>query len=159
MSKPVTAAPVGPYHVDEMTIEDAMDISMWRAPGPWAVQDSLETPRPDEGFWVVRDSGNQLVGYCCFGIKARPLGLSAAPGRLDVALGMAPEYTGRHLSQEFATAVVRHSLQVAESRRLRCAVAEWNERVVGPPRRSGSHSWVSTGQGRPQHTTYYVYEQ
>lgn len=159
MPKPVTA-PVAPYHVSEMTIEDAMEISMWRAPGPWAVQDSLEPPRPGEGFWVVRDSTDQLVGYCCFGIKARPLGLDAAPGRLDVALGMAPEFSGRHLSQDFAKAVVRYSKDVAESRRLRCAVAEWNQ--VGR-RTAEAVGFQLVGQhvvkGGRNTTTYHVYEQ
>ena len=67
--------PAAPYRVDELSIEDGLDIAMWRTPGPWAVEDSLTSPRPDEGYWAVRSANNALVGYCVFGEKARPLGL------------------------------------------------------------------------------------
>ncbi len=125
MAKEASAL-VAPYHVTELTVEDGMDIAMWRTPGPWAVQDSLEPPRPDEGFWSVRDATDHLMGYCCFGEKARPLGLDYAPGKLDVALGMDPQLSGQHLSRDFAAAVVSHAREVADSRRLRCAVPLWN---------------------------------
>lgn len=151
--------PVAPYSVSVLTIEDAMDIAMWRAPGPWAVQDSLEPPRPDEGYWAIRDAGNLLVGYCCFGEKARPLGLDAAPGRLDVAFGMDPRYAGRSLSRDFAAAVVQHARGVAENRKLRCAVPEWNAKARHT---SESAGFQVTGQhevrGGRTVQTYLVYE-
>lgn len=123
---PATLTPVPPYRVTELSIEDGMDIAMWQAPGPWAVQDSLEPPRPDEGFWAVRDSKDALIGYCCFGKDARPLNLPATAGRLDVSLGIAPRFTGKHLSGEFAQTVVDHARNVSQGRRLRCVVPEWN---------------------------------
>ena len=92
--RPDVAAPL---RVSELTIEDGLDIAMWRAPGPWTVEDSLLAPRPDEGYWAVRDAANQLVGYCCFGEKARPLGLPAKVGTLDVALGLDPSRIGHGL--------------------------------------------------------------
>ncbi len=152
-------APVPPYTVDVLTIEDAMDIAMWRAPGPWAVQDSLQPPRPDEGYWAVRDSKSRLIGYCCFGETARPLGLDHAPGRLDVALGMDPQYAGRHLSGGFADAVIEHARVVADTRKLRTAVTDWNAK--------GRHTAESAGFGLTgKHevvggrttATYFVYE-
>lgn len=152
--------PKAPYSVDVLTIEDAMDIAMWRTPGPWHVQDSLQPPRPDEGYWAVRDADNRLVGYCCFGETARPLGLAHAPGKLDVALGMDPRYTGRHLSAAFAAAVIEHARKVADSRGLRAAVQDWNAK--------GRHTSEAAGfQMVGQHevkggrtvTTYVVYEQ
>lgn len=152
-------APRAPYAVSVLTIEDAMDIAMWRAPGPWAVQDSLQPPRPDEGYWAVRDADDALIGYCCFGEQARPLGLEAAPGRLDVALGIDPRYAGRALSRDFAAAVVERAREVADSRRLRCALPEWNAK--------GRHTSESAGfqlvgrhevKGGRTTTTYFVYE-
>lgn len=89
-----TTAPVAPYTVAELSIEDGMDIAMWRTPGPWAVQDSLQSPKPDEGYWAVRDAKNQLIGYCCFGETAIPLRLEREPGTLDVALGISPASLG-----------------------------------------------------------------
>ena len=154
-----TETPVTPYAVSVLTIEDAMDIAMWRTPGPWHVEDSLEPPRPDEGYWAVRDAQNRLVGYCCFGETARPHGLAAAPGKLDVALGLDPRFAGRHLSGDFAAAVVDHARKVADSRGLRCAVQDWNAQgrrtseAVGF-RMVGTHD-VTGGR---QTTTYFVYE-
>lgn len=121
-----SASPVAPYHVSKMSIEDGLDIAMWRTPGPWAVEDSLQTPREDEGYWAVRDAEDLLIGYCCFDEAARPLGLDANPGLLDVALGLSPTLTGRNLSRDFAAAVVERARSVAEDRGLRCAVASWN---------------------------------
>jgi len=123
------AVPVSPYRVTELSVEDGMDIAMWKTPGPWRIQDSLETPRPDEGYWAVRDATDRLIGFCCFGEDARVPGLAGSSKLLDVALGLAPELTGRRLSKEFAAAVVAHARKVAEDRKLRCVVAAWN--VVG----------------------------
>ncbi len=153
------ANPVTPYSVSVLTIDDAMDIAMWRTPGPWHVEDSLEPPRADEGYWAVRDSENKLIGYCCFGETARPLGLAAAPGKLDVALGLDPRYAGRHLSGDFAEAVVSHAREVADSRGLRCAIHDWNAQ--------GRHTATAVGfkmigqhevTGGRQTITYFVYE-
>ncbi len=147
------------YSVDALTIEDGLDIAMWRTPGPWAVEDSLTDPRPDEGYWAVRDGSGALVGYCVFGSKARPIGLPAKPGTLDVAIGMAPQYTGRHLSGDFARAVVQRGRDVADDRKLRCAVAQWNA--------VGRHTTEAAGfklvgmhevKGGATTANYYVYE-
>lgn len=120
------ATPVAPYHVSKMSIEDGLDIAMWPTPGPWAVEDSLQTPRDDQGYWAVRDAKDLLIGYCCFDEAARPLGLGAKAGMLDVALGLSPTLTGRNLSRDFAATVVERARSVAEGRGLRCAVASWN---------------------------------
>ena len=124
--RPPRADPVPPYQVTELSIDDGMAIAMWPTPGPWTVQDALQPPRPDEGYWAVRDATGRLIGYCCFGEAARPLGLDPSPALLDVALGLAPQLTGRHLSRSFARAVVEHARRVAEDRGLRCSVASWN---------------------------------
>lgn len=120
------ATPRTPYRVTELTIDDGLDIAMWPTPGPWAVQDSLQIPRSDEGYWAVRDAGNQLIGFCCLGEAARAPALPADPAVLDVALGLEPRLTGRRLSTDFAATVVAHARAVAGERGLRCSVASWN---------------------------------
>jgi RimJ/RimL family protein N-acetyltransferase len=112
--------------VAELSIEDGLDIAMWRTPGPWAVQDSLEAPRPDEGYWAVRDARDMLIGFCCLGEAARAPALAADAALLDVALGLAPQLTGQRLSHDFAAAVVAHARRVAGERGLRCTIASWN---------------------------------
>lgn len=116
-----------PYHVRQLTIEDGMAIASWRYPGPWAVYDALEAPQVDEGFWAVEDATPALVGFCCLGQAARVPGMDSAIGVLDVALGLRPDLAGRGLGRDFAVAVVAHAHDVADGRRLRCVVAEWNE--------------------------------
>jgi hypothetical protein len=102
---------------------------MWPTPGPWAVHDSLAAPRIDEGYRAVRDADDTLIGFCCLGEAARAPSLVADAAVLDVALGLAPQFTGRRLSHDFAATVVAHARAVAGERGLRCTVPSWN--VVG----------------------------
>lgn len=158
-ARPAAKTPTRPYGVTPLTIEDGLDIAMWRTPGPWAVQDALEPPRDDEGYWAVRDAHGDLIGYCCFGEAARPSGLRAEPGKLDVALGLAPMLTGRHLSRDFATTVVDRAKQIAEGRTVRCAVASWN---TAGRRTTESAGFTLRGvhevQGGASVVSYFVYE-
>jgi GNAT superfamily N-acetyltransferase len=55
--------------------------------------------------------------------------MPAAIGTLDVALGLDPALAGHGVSRLLADAVVERARAVAETRKLRCAVASWN--VVG----------------------------
>lgn len=124
--KPATPPPRTPYRVTALTIDDGLEIAMWATPGPWAVQDSLAMPRPDEGYWAVRDAEDTLIGFCCLGEAARAPALPADPAVLDVALGLAPRFTGRRFSTDFAATVVAHARAVAGERGLRCSIASWN---------------------------------
>jgi len=118
------AAPA--HRVRPLAIEDGMAIAAWPNPGPWSVADALEPPRPDEGFWAVDDAEGRLAGYCCFGEPARPPLLDQDPGALDVALGLRPDLRGTGAAGPFALAVVARAHDVADGRRLRCAVARGN---------------------------------
>lgn len=144
-----------PLRVRPLTIEDGMDISMWRYPGPWMVYDALEAPQADEGYWAVCDSADRLVGFCCLGDAARPAGLEAAPGKLDVAIGMKPELTGQGLGAELGRAAVEYALGVSDGRRLRCAVREWNDRGLEAARAAG---FVAVGQHDVGGQRYVVLE-
>ena len=126
-----------PLRVRPLTIEDGMEIAMWRYPGPWMVYDALEAPRPDEGYWSVCDADGRLVGFCCLGDAARPPGLEPAPGALDVAIGMKPELTGRGLGADLGRAAVAYAREVCDGRRLRCAVPDWNDRGLDAARAAG----------------------
>lgn len=150
---------VPPLRVSELTIEDGLDMAMWRAPGPWTVEDSLKPPQPDEGYWAVRDAEDKLVGYCCFGEKARPLGLPAKLGTLDVALGLDPTMSGHGVSRLLAAAVVEHGREVADNRTLRCAVASWNA-VGRHTTEAAGFTFVGTHEvkGGSAVVTYHVYE-
>ena len=126
-----------PLRVRALTIDDGMDIAMWRYPGAWAVYDALETPQPDQGYWAVCDTDDRLVGFCCLGDAARPAGLDAAPGVLDVAIGIRPELTGHGLGTALGQAAVAYAAQVSDGRRIRCAVRDWNDRGLDAARAAG----------------------
>lgn len=126
-----------PLTIRALTIEDGMDIAMWRYPGPWAVYDALETPRPDEGYWAVCDDTDRLVGFCCLGDAARPVGLDPDRGALDVAIGVRPELTGRGLGPKVGQMAVAYARRVSDGRRLRCAVRDWNHAGLEAAREAG----------------------
>ena len=120
-----------------------MAMAMWSPPGPWALPDSVGDPPPDEGYWAVVDAAAALIGYCCLGDAARPAGLPGAPGRLDVAIGLRPDLTGRGLSDELGRVAVDYARSVSAGRGLRCAVAE--ENTVGL-RAAGGVGFVAVGR-------------
>jgi RimJ/RimL family protein N-acetyltransferase len=141
--------------VRPLTIEDGMDIAMWRYPGPWAVYDALEAPRPDEGYWAICDEDDRLVGFCCLGDCARPVGLEAEPGALDVAIGVRPELIGQGLGAEVGAVAVNYARQVSDGRRLRCAVRDWNSAGLDAARRAG---FVEAGKHTVQGQRYVLLE-
>ncbi|HLF40492.1 MAG TPA: GNAT family protein [Acidimicrobiia bacterium] len=145
-----------PLQVRPLTIEDGMDIAMWRYPGPWAVYDALEEPRADEGYWAVCDAGGRLVGFCCLGDCARPAGMEPALGTLDIAVGLKPELTGRGLGAQLGRVAVDYATSVADGRRLRCAVRDWNQRAVDAARAAGFTPVGEHDAGGPR---YVVLEQ
>ena len=120
------AAATPPLRVRPLTAEDGMAMAMWSPPGPWALHDEAGDPPPDEGYWAVVDAADALVGYCCLGDAARPPGLDAAPGQLDVAIGLRPDLTGRGLSDELGAVAVDYARSVSAGRGLRTAVADTN---------------------------------
>jgi len=141
--------------VRPLTIEDGMDIAMWRYPGPWAVYDALEAPRPDEGYWAVCEDDDRLVGFCCLGDAARPVGLEPDPGALDVAIGVRPDLTGQGLGSEVGRKAVDYARQVSDGRRLRCAVRDWNHAGLEAARQA---SFVEVGEHAVEGQRYLVLE-
>ena len=128
---------------------------MWRYPGPWAVYDALEAPRPDEGYWAICDYGRHLVGFCCLGDAARPVGLEPDVGALDVAIGVRPELTGQGLGTEVGRTAVGYARQVSDGRRLRCAVRDWNQAGLDAARHAG---FVESGEHAVEGQRYLLLE-
>ena len=60
-----------PFRVRQLTIEDGLALATWSSPGAWHIEDALEAPEPDEGYWAVVDSRDNLLGFCCLGAAAR----------------------------------------------------------------------------------------
>lgn len=136
------ADPVPPFRVRQLTIEDGLALASWSSPGAWHIEDALEAPEPDEGYWAVVDSGDALLGFCCVGGAARVPGAPQDDRVVDVAIGIRPQLAGRGWSGELGRAAVGYAASVALDRRLRTTLPDWN--VVGQhAARQAGFNWVA----------------
>jgi GNAT superfamily N-acetyltransferase len=122
-----TAAPVPPFHIRQLTIEDGLALAASPHPAAWQVYDALEPFPPDEGYWAVADCRDALLGFCCLGEPARAPGETGHPAVLDIAIGIRSDLTGRGCGVDLGRAAVDYARSVAFDRRLRTTVPEWND--------------------------------
>jgi len=148
--------PVPPFRVRQLTIEDGLDLASWSRPGAWHIEDALEAPEPDEGYWAVVDGSDALLGFCCVGAAARVPGAPQDDYVVDVAIGIRPQFAGRGWSSELGRAAVRYASSVALDRRLRTTVPEWNEVGRHAARQAG---FASVGTREWNHQLYEIFEQ
>ena len=153
---PAVADPVPPFRVRQLTIEDGLALAGWSSPGAWHIEDALEAPEPDEGYWAVVDSADALLGFCCVGGAARVPGAPRDDWVVDVAIGIRPQLAGRGWSGELGRAAVRYAASVALDRRLRTTVPDWNEAGQHAARQAG-FSWIETRTYQQQR--YEIFEQ
>ncbi len=118
--------PVPPLRVRQLTIEDGLAVASWSSPGAWHIEDALEAPEPDEGYWAVVDDHDDLLGFCCLGAAARVPGQPADEWVLDVAIGIRPQLAGRGWGGDLGRAAVGYARSVALDRRVRTTVPDWN---------------------------------
>jgi GNAT superfamily N-acetyltransferase len=123
--------------VRQLTIEDGLAVAGWSSPGAWHIQDALEPPEPDEGYWAVVDSGDHLLGFCCLGAAARVPGQPEDEWLLDVAIGIRPQLAGRGWGGDLGRTAVAYARSVALDRRLRTTVPDWNDLGQHAARRAG----------------------
>ncbi len=123
---PTVPDPVPPFRVRQLTIEDGLAVASWSSPGAWRIEDSLEAPEPDEGYWAVVDSADHLLGFCCLGAAARVPGQPEDEWVLDVAIGIRPQLAGRGWGGDLGRAAVAYARSVSLDRRVRTTVPDWN---------------------------------
>ncbi len=152
----VKAEPVRPLRVRPLTIEDGLTVASWSSPGAWHIEDALQTPEPDEGYWAVVDARDELLGFCCLGAAARVPGQPADDWVLDVAIGIRPEWAGRGWGGDLGRAAVAHARSVALDRRVRTTVPDWN---VAGQRTARQAGFVECGTRTDRDRTYLVFQQ
>ncbi len=153
---PTVADPVPPFRVRQLTIEDGLAVAAWSSPGAWHIEDALEAPAADEGYWAVADDRGALVGFCCLGSAARVPGAPQDDWVVDVAIGIRPELAGRGWSGELGRAAVDYAARVAVDRRLRTTVPEWNDAA----RRAALHAgFARTARRVYEQRPYEIFEQ
>ena len=129
--------PMAPFRVRQLTIEDGLALAGWSTPGAWHIEDALQAPEPDEGYWAVVDAQDTLLGFCCVGMAARVPGQNEDPWALDVAIGIRPQLVGRGWGAELGRAAVAYASSVALDRRLRTTVPDWNAAAQRAAEHSG----------------------
>ncbi len=148
--------PAPPLRVRQLTIEDGLDLASWSSPGAWHIEDALEAPEPDEGYWAVVDSNDTLLGFCCVGGAARVQGAPQDDYVIDVAIGIRPQLAGRGWSGELGRAAVAYAASVALDRRLRTTIPEWNAAGRYAAQQAG-FTWVANQVWDNQQ--YKIFEQ
>jgi RimJ/RimL family protein N-acetyltransferase len=75
-------------------------------------------------------AGADVVGFVCFGPEGRVRGQHDVPGTLDVGMGLAPDRLGRGVATALLPEIVRFARERFGARRLRAAVAAFNDRSL-----------------------------
>jgi RimJ/RimL family protein N-acetyltransferase len=114
---------------------DAAAIATWQYPPPFDFYDSGGDPQdylpPDAlglGYYVIETGEGELVGFCCLGPEGRVPGQVDEPGTLDVGMGVRPDAVSQGLASQALPLVLDLAREVPSTRRLRTAVAAFNER-------------------------------
>ncbi|WP_028596431.1 GNAT family N-acetyltransferase [Paenibacillus assamensis] len=135
------------YHFYPMTEEYASIICTWKYSAPYSIysmDDSNECIcelMNDEYFYAL-DSDNQLVGFICMGKSARvpggyPTGIYEYDDRLDIGLGLRPDFTGGGRGQLFLLQGIDYLKQHHHAQNLQLVVATFNERAITVYERAG----------------------
>ena len=121
-----------------LTPDEGRAIASWAYEPPFDLYNlvadeavDLLTTRDDagSGYYPVQD-GDAVVGFVCFGPEARVRGQHEEPGTCDVGVGLAPTSLGQGLGTGLLPVVLRFAVEKFAPRRLRAAVASFNERSL-----------------------------
>nr|WP_240896098.1 GNAT family N-acetyltransferase [Kineococcus siccus] len=120
------------------TPAEALSVAAWTYPPPFDLYDvdpaktELFTARDAEGLgcYPAVDGDGTVVAFCVLGPEARVRGQRPEDGILDVGLGVHPAQTGRRIGSDLVEQVVTLARDLARHRRLRAAVATFNERSL-----------------------------
>lgn len=119
-------------------------ILTWRYEPPYELYDMSSGPpnaivlaeaidyflQPDYHFLaMIRQPGDELVGFCSFGEDGQVSGGDYSIAAVDIGMGVHPDYTGRGLGAMFAGVAIDYALAAFAPSRLRVTIAEFNRRA------------------------------
>ena len=113
--------------VRSLAPSDTDAISTWRYPGRDSTYDVKHLVTAEHGYWAVA-RGEELVGYCCFGLAARVPGVDEEEGTLDVGYGLRPDLVGQGLGRAFVLAILGFAGTEFAPVRFRLLILHWNRR-------------------------------
>lgn len=125
------------YQISPMTGYHANSILHWFYAPPYSLYGFIYTEEAAfelicGNYFSCCDEDGQLVGFFSFRTAAQIPTVEASPyspDRLDMGLGMNPDYCDRGLGREFVRAGMAFAQQYF-SMPLRLTVACWNERAI-----------------------------
>lgn len=128
------------YRVKPLEECHAWEILTWKYPPPY---DFYNPPQDDRGasyvkqfinpelqFHAVIDQGENLIGYCSYGLDGQVPGGNYRDDALDIGIGMRPEFTGQGNGAEFFDAVLLHAMNTLNPEKVRLTVAKFNQRAL-----------------------------
>ena len=119
--------------------DDARKILSWRYEKPYefynpdsseieaSVQEFLD---PNNAYYSITNSNNELVAHCCFGMEARVNGGDYSVEALDIGLGMRPDLTRRGLALRAMDAILNFGRATFAPNLFRVTVAEFNKQAL-----------------------------
>jgi [ribosomal protein S18]-alanine N-acetyltransferase len=127
--KSLVFTPITEPEAREVLNWDYPDIGTLYRPDPNEMEDDIRVLlTPTYNYYVARDVGGYLVGFCCFGEDAQVWGGDYTHNALDVGLGLNPELIGRGLSHQFLAAILDWGRQTFAPECFRATIATVNVR-------------------------------
>jgi [ribosomal protein S18]-alanine N-acetyltransferase len=129
------------YRLTAMTAPFTAQVAGWRYPPPYDTydlgpEDMSHLLQAEHRYHVVWD-GDDVVGYCCFGVDATVPGGDYSRDALDVGWGMRPALVGHGRGSGFVAAIVGFAAKAYAPPRMRVTIAEFNERSQRAAARNG----------------------
>jgi ribosomal-protein-alanine N-acetyltransferase len=125
-----------------LTADEARAVASWTYEPPFDTYDvagersadetvALLTARDERGngYYPVLE-GNRVVGFFCFGAEARVRGQVEEAGTCDLGAGLDPSRVSQGLMTTVLPQAVRFAVERFGARRVRAAVAAFNERSL-----------------------------
>lgn len=127
------------YRFESIQEGSAREILSWRYEAPYdyynpdpsrvehIMQHFLDHPH---AYYAVRDGGNGVIGFCCFGSEGQVPGGDYSDAALDLGLGLRPNLTGKGNGSSFLASILAFTSNAYSPETIRLAVAAFNERAI-----------------------------
>jgi GNAT superfamily N-acetyltransferase len=93
--------------------------------------------RPQTGYWQVRDTQHELLGFAVIGTGAQTAGIHYQANAIDVLAGLHPDLLGQRRGYAFITQVIAHAQKLHPGQRLRASIPSMHLAALAAWQRAG----------------------
>jgi ribosomal-protein-alanine N-acetyltransferase len=133
-----------------ITRDQAEQVAAWRHPPPYDTYDVTQGAAalldPELRYHAVM-SGEELVGYCCYGVDATVPNGTYEEGVLEVGWGMRPDLMGQGRGRGFVAAIVEYAKDAYAPAVMGVTIATFNARSQSVARANGFTEQVGSFTG------------